>query len=134
MHDIVNAIEPGDILYYPSNEGIALICEVIDKSEKDVLVDINGKSHYLPKASVNNHGILIDKDTAAAYITQRLEDPDNRIIYLRYVWKENWVDRAYNTFCQKLDRIDEPIIVPSHDEGTTTVKPAIDPAPGSEDL
>lgn len=107
----VNKLKRGDILYYPSIKGIALICEVLDQSEKDLLVLIEGRQYYLPKASVEAHGILIDQHKAKSYITQRMEDPDNKLVYLRYVWNDSWVDRLYNTYLKGLGRIDEPIVL-----------------------
>lgn len=109
--NISDNLKIGDKLYYPSTKGIALVCEVIEMSEEDVVVVIGDSTYYLPKNSVDAHGILIDRPRSKAYITQRLDDPENSIIYLRYLWREGWIDRAYNAYCQQLKRIEEPVVI-----------------------
>ena len=108
---ITDSIKPGDKFYYPSVKGMALLCEVLDKSEKDILVDIEGRNFYLPNKEVNSHGIIIDEAKARAYVSQRIEDPANKIVYLRYHWNDTFVDRAYNDYCKLMGRIEEPIII-----------------------
>ncbi len=115
MTHMTTQLRTGDKIYYPSVKGMALLCEVIDKSEKDVLVSIDDKQFYLPNESVNAHAIVIDEARAKAYVAQRVEDPANKIVYLRYLWDETWVDRAYNDFCRSRGRIEEPHIIEAVD-------------------
>jgi hypothetical protein len=114
--ELVDKIQKGDKLYYPSVKGAALICEVLSKSEDDLLVDIGGKSYYLPKESVNSHAIMIDQNKAKSFVTQIIEDPDNKLVYLRYMWNDTWVDKAYNEYCRSLNRIEEPLVIEPSDE------------------
>lgn len=114
-------LKRGDKLYYPSIKGIALICEVIDTSQDDIMVDIDGKSYYLPKKSVDSHAILIDERKAKSFVTQMLEDPDNKLVYVRYAWDETWVDQAYNEYCRKLGRIESAFVV----ESSTSEEPVL---------
>lgn len=109
-------LQPGDKIYYPSVKGMALLCDVIDLSEDDVLVSIDGKQFYLPKESVDSHGIIINEMRARSYVAQRIEDPENRLVYLRYMWNDNWVDRLYGSMCESLNRIDKPLIFEASDE------------------
>lgn len=113
MTQITDQLTPGDKIYYPSVKGMALLCEVIDQSDKDILVEIDGDNFYLPKKSVNSHAIIIDDKTAKSYITQRIEDPENKIVYLRYRWEDTWVDHWYNRYCERKNRSPEPQIIPA---------------------
>ena len=105
----------GDKLYYPSTKGIALICEVKNKSEKDVLVDIGGKFYYIPNDSIDLHAIRIEDKRSKVFVTQRIEDPENTIVYLRYVFRQTWIDRLYNWYCKLLKRKNSMTIFPGKD-------------------
>lgn len=109
----VDKLNIGDKIYYPSVNGMALLCQIVEKSEKDVMVQIEGRKFYLPKDIVRDHAILLDHERANAFVTQRIEDPDNQIVYLRYLWNETLIDRAYNSYCRRKGRIEGPLSIPS---------------------
>lgn len=94
----------GQKMYYPSTSGIALICEVIKKSEDDVLVDIEGSRYFIPKSSVDKHAITLDEEKSITFVSQRIEDPENKIIYLRYKYNDGFIDRFYNWYCDKFKK------------------------------
>ena len=90
-------LDIGDSLYYPSANGIALIIKVIEKTEKDLFVEVEGVNAaggkklykwYIPRKSISQHGIPLDVMKSKVYVAQNLFDPDNQIMYLRYVWTE----------------------------------------------
>lgn len=101
----------GSKIYYPSKNGIALICEVVGFSESDVLLSIGDQRYYIPRTSVLSHAIPIEEERSKMYISQRLEDPDNKIVYLRYKWQETLFDRAYNAYCSALGRGTGPLVI-----------------------
>lgn len=112
---ILNELSPGDKMYYPSDTGIALLCQVLDTSKEDILVRIGEKKFFLPKESVEDHAIKLNKSQGMTYVAQRIEDPDNSIVYLRYRYRETLLDRLYNWYCRKLKRGDQTIIPPEYE-------------------
>lgn len=112
MESISENIKIGQKFYYPSNTGIALICEVLAKSKKDVMVKIADGKFYLPMESIDQHAILLDDEKSKVYVTQRIDDPENKMVYMRYKFKETIIDRFYNWYCKKSGRIDTFVIKP----------------------
>ena len=110
--NVVDSLKPGDKIFYPSDSGIALICQVLSLSSDDVLVQIDDKKFFLPKESVESYAVVMDKVKASTYVTQRLDDPDNSLIYLRYTWRETLLDKVYNWYCRRLKRVDTQVIPP----------------------
>jgi len=113
-----NKFKSGQLMYYPSIKGMALLCEVLDESEKDVLVRIEGKKFYLPKESVNNHAILLDETRSKIFVSQRIEDPDNQIVYLRYNYNDSILDKLYNWYCSKFKKDPNTRTIIQRDEFT----------------
>lgn len=107
---ISDKVNKGQKIYYPSTSGIALILEVLDSSEQDFLVDIDGRKYYIPKVSIDAHGIPLDETRKHVYVAQRLEDPENDIVYLRYMWNETPIDKMYNRYCAWKGRVEKSII------------------------
>lgn len=102
-------IKKGNKLYYPSVKGIALLCEVLEESESDFLVDIEGRLFYLPKTSVDAHAILLDDVRSKMFVAQRLEDPENTLVYMRFKWNETLVDKMYNRYCKWKNRVERVV-------------------------
>ena len=93
-----------DKIYYPSETGMALICAVVDKNEEQLLVEVAGKKFFLSRESVDRYALAFPDEHARIVITQRLEDPENRIVYLRHLWRETLLDRVYNWYCRLVGR------------------------------
>lgn len=87
------------------------MAEIVSDTPKDYLIIAGGIEQFVSKDTVKNHGILLPQKAAKAYITQRTEDPENKLVFLRYVYKETWIDRLYNWYSNKyLLRPDRSVI------------------------
>jgi hypothetical protein len=107
---VTETLHVDDKIYYPSTTGMALIAEVKAISDKDVVVRINGKEHYLQKESVDDHAVVLKATQAKMFVSQRIEDPDNDIVYYRLTYNETWIDKLYNWYCRLLGRPTRQII------------------------
>lgn len=93
----------GDKFFYPSNNGRALICHVLGKSDHSVIVRISKKDKvYVEKDHWNEYAVPLPKID----IISTIEDPDNKLIYIRYRRDSTWVDKLYNWYCKNIRRND----------------------------
>lgn len=108
-------LEIEEKILYPATNGVAIIAEVLDKSEMDVLCAVQREGHvmlerprtwYIPNEAVDAHAIRLDKLRGKVYIGQTDVDPSHDIMYVRYVWRATWVDRLYNWWCRRMGRLD----------------------------
>lgn len=93
----------GDKFFYPATNGRALICHVLGKSEHSVVVKVSKKDKiYLEKDNWEEYAVPLPKIDIYSVI----EDPENKLVYIRYRRTNTWVDRLYNWYCKKLRKND----------------------------
>lgn len=105
MKSFSDNLKKGDKLYYPSNNGLALVCRVIEKTKKDALVEIRGQRYFIPLQSIDQHGVRYDNHSPRVNIQQYLDDPDHNLVYVRYTWDDTFIDRLYNRYCKLQNRL-----------------------------
>jgi hypothetical protein len=103
------SLSPGNQIIYPAENGTALVCEVTSIANESVLVSMAGKQFFIPKASIDSHGIVVPKEKTRNFITERIEDPANTIVYLRHKWNQTIIDKLYNWYCRKKGRVDQTV-------------------------
>ena len=110
MKKIKRLLKPGEKIVLPNTDGIAVIAEIVSDTIKDYLIDAGGLQQFVSKETVKYHALLLDTTQAKAYITQRIEDPENKIVFLRFVYADTIIDRLYNWYNARLKRPDKSII------------------------
>lgn len=96
--------------YYPSTKGIALIGQVVGMNEGNVVLQVEGREYYVTKESFDEYAIPLGESKSGMYVTQRIEDPDNSIVYLKVMYKDTWIDRLYNAYCRRMGRSRKEIV------------------------
>lgn len=97
-------------VYYPSVKGLALIGQVVGVNEGNVILRVEGKEYYVTLSSFDEYAIPLSEEKAKMYVTQRIEDPENSIVYLKVMYKETWIDRLYNAYCRRKGRVREETV------------------------
>jgi len=98
---------PGDRYYYPSVTGQALSCTIVAKAQKSLIAKFGPDLKvYLAEEDFNAVAIPIIKDpllrTLTVYDIQ--PDPDNKLIFIRYIRNKTTVDKIYNWWVSKFSK------------------------------
>lgn len=94
-------VKKSDKFYLPMHSGEAAIFKIVGESNDDYLLDHNGSLIYIPKDAFQKHaikvGIAVDK-LVLKTIT------DEKMVYVRFTYKETWIDKIYNFYCKKIKK------------------------------
>lgn len=95
---LFDSVKPGDWVYYPSTEGLALLAEVLGKNVDKLVLGIDNE-YYITKNNFNENAIMPTSEVSSYMIMESLKDPENDLIYIRYRFNKTWIDKLYNRYC-----------------------------------
>lgn len=94
-------VEILDKYYLPMNTGEARIFKVIGESESDYMLEHEGALMFIMKDSFQKHAIKVGISTDKLILKKSV---DEKIVYVRFAYKETLFDRLYNFYCKKIKK------------------------------
>lgn len=92
-------VEKLDKYYLPMSTGHAGIFKVIGESENDYMLEHEGSLIFIMKDGFHKHAIKVGLSTDKLILKKTI---DEKMIYVRFAYKETLIDKLYNFYCKKI--------------------------------
>jgi len=97
--DFFDSTEVGGSYYYPSKDGVALIVQVMGKTEGSLVIRVGDFKVYIARGDWNQWAIPYNRRIK---VVDCLQDPDNDMVFVRYKFIDSIIDRVYNWYVSKI--------------------------------